>query len=139
MNDSDFDPYRKWLGIPPNAQPPNHYRLLSVELFEADPEVIDTAAQRQMSFVRTFALGEHAEHAQSLLNELAKARATLLDPESKAKYDASLNAQRQQPAVVPSPPAATDDVMQSVPFDISTVPVAPRKTSRPKNRRKQRS
>lgn len=23
-----FDPYHKWLGIPPKDQPPNHYRLL---------------------------------------------------------------------------------------------------------------
>ena len=139
MNDSDFDPYRKWLGIPPNAQPPNHYRLLSVELFEADPEVIDTCAQRQMSFVRTFALGEHAEHAQLLLNELAKARATLLDPESKAKYDAWLNAIWQQPAAVPSSPDVSTNVTSSVQLDIPTAPVAPRKTSRPKTRRQQPS
>ncbi|MGB0600541.1 MAG: SUMF1/EgtB/PvdO family nonheme iron enzyme, partial [Rubripirellula sp.] len=139
MNDSDFDPYRKWLGIPPNAQPPNHYRLLSVELFEADPEVIDTAAQRQMSFVRTFALGEHAEHAQSLLNELAKARATLLDPESKAKYDAWLNAIWQQPTAVPSPADVSTNVTSSVQLDIPTAPVAPRKASRPKSRRQQAS
>ena len=35
-----FDPYRKWLGIPPKDQPPNHYRLLGIDLFEADAEVI---------------------------------------------------------------------------------------------------
>ena len=23
-----FDPYHIWLGIPPEEQPPNHYRLL---------------------------------------------------------------------------------------------------------------
>ncbi len=74
MNDSDFDPYHKWLGIPPKAQPPNHYRLLSVELFESDPDVIDSAAQRQITHVRSFALGKHAEQSQSILNELAKAR-----------------------------------------------------------------
>ncbi|MDF1845304.1 MAG: SUMF1/EgtB/PvdO family nonheme iron enzyme [Rubripirellula sp.] len=135
MNGSNFDPYHKWLGIPPKAQPPNHYRLLSVELFESDPDVIESAAQRQITHVRSFALGQHAEETQSILNELAKARATLLDPATKAKYDASLNAQRQQPAVVPSPPAAADDVMQAVPFDIPTAQVAPRKTSSPKNRR----
>ena len=33
---SGFDPYHKWLGIPPQDQPPNHYRLLGVELFETD-------------------------------------------------------------------------------------------------------
>ena len=40
-----FDPYHKWLGIPPKDQPPNHYRLLGIELFESDPEVIDMAAE----------------------------------------------------------------------------------------------
>ena len=30
-----FDPYYRWLGIPPGEQPPNHYRLLGVQLFEA--------------------------------------------------------------------------------------------------------
>jgi hypothetical protein len=28
---SEFDPYRKWLGIPPKDQPPHYYRLLGIE------------------------------------------------------------------------------------------------------------
>ncbi len=35
-----FDGYYKWLGIPPSEQPPNHYRLLGLGLFESDPDVI---------------------------------------------------------------------------------------------------
>src|ERR1700739_926521 len=42
-----FDPYRKWLGIPRDEQPPNHYRLLGVALFEDDVEAISHAADRQ--------------------------------------------------------------------------------------------
>lgn len=42
----DFDPYRKWLGIVPKDQPPNHYRLLGIELFESDPDVIEGAADQ---------------------------------------------------------------------------------------------
>ena len=61
-----FDPYRKWLGIPPNEQPPNHYRLLGIGLFESDPEVIVSAAGRQISYVQGFRSGEHAEAAQFL-------------------------------------------------------------------------
>jgi hypothetical protein len=38
-----FDPYHRWLGIPPKRQPANHYRLLGLELFETDPEVIRDA------------------------------------------------------------------------------------------------
>jgi hypothetical protein len=44
-----FDPYHKWLGIPSREQPPNHYRLLGISLFESDPDVIDAAANRQMA------------------------------------------------------------------------------------------
>ena len=41
------DPYYEWLGIPPKDQPPNHYRLLGLELFEENRSVIDAAANRR--------------------------------------------------------------------------------------------
>src|SRR3569623_1032118 len=44
-----FDPYHIWLGIPPKDQPPTLYRLLGLDQFERAPEIIDTAATRQMS------------------------------------------------------------------------------------------
>lgn len=50
MNES-FDPYYTWLGIPPKNQPPHHYRLLGLELFEGDPRVIQAAASRQTNYV----------------------------------------------------------------------------------------
>lgn len=31
----NFDPYHKWLGIPPEEQPPHYYRLLGIKLFES--------------------------------------------------------------------------------------------------------
>ncbi len=46
MPDPPFDPYHKWLGIPAKDQPANHYRLLGLDLFEADAEVIESAAMR---------------------------------------------------------------------------------------------
>lgn len=46
MADS-FDPYHKWLGISPKDQPPNHYRLLGIELFEGVPDVIESAADQR--------------------------------------------------------------------------------------------
>ena len=52
-----FDPYHQWLGIPATEQPPNHYRLLSVPLWEPDLDVIEAAAERQTVFLRTFQLG----------------------------------------------------------------------------------
>ena len=35
-----FDPYYTWLGIPPQEQPPHFYRLLGLEVFEENREVI---------------------------------------------------------------------------------------------------
>lgn len=100
----EFDPYHRWLGIPPKDQPANYYRLLGLEPFEADPEVIRDAAGRQMGFVRTFQLGQYLEVSQRILNELAAAKACLLDPAKKAAYDASLPAPAAPPIQVAAPP-----------------------------------
>lgn len=89
---AEFDPYYEWFGIPPKDQPPNHYRLLGIELFEENRNVIDTAANRQMSFIKEYQAGEHSALTQKLLNELSAARLCLLDREKKAAYDGQLRA-----------------------------------------------
>ena len=38
-----FDPYHKWLGISPEEQPADYYRLLAIKKFESDPDVIESA------------------------------------------------------------------------------------------------
>jgi hypothetical protein len=90
--ESDFDPYLRWLGIRDKERPPNHYRLLGLELFENDTDIIATAADRQMTHVRTYQSGRHALMSQKLLNELAAARVCLLDAAKKASYDGRLRA-----------------------------------------------
>ena len=85
-----FDPYHKWLGIPPEEQPANHYRLLGIRLFEDDPEVIDAVADQRMRHLRAYQTGEHGELSQRLLNEVAAARVCLLDNTKEAAYDAKL-------------------------------------------------
>jgi hypothetical protein len=82
-----FDPYHRWLGIPAEHQPPDHYRLLGLEPLESDPEVIRDAAERQMAHVRTYQLGPHSQESQKILNELGAAKACLLDPAKKGPYD----------------------------------------------------
>ena len=99
-----FDPYRKWLGIPPEEQPPNHYRLLGIGLFESDPDVISNASDRQMFHVRTFQSGAYAEIAQFILNELSAARVCLLDPQRKAEYDHWLRQTLPSDRAMPMPP-----------------------------------
>lgn len=52
---AEFDPYYTWLGIAPEEQPPNHYRLLGIRLFEDNADVISNAADREMGHLFTFA------------------------------------------------------------------------------------
>ncbi|HUY89872.1 MAG TPA: hypothetical protein VMV10_14145 [Pirellulales bacterium] len=93
-----FDPYHKWLGISPKDQPPNHYRLLAIELFESDADVIEGAADQRMAHVRTFQTGRNSALSQRMLNELSAAKLCLLDPQKKAEYDRALKAKSQGPA-----------------------------------------
>ncbi|MGH7135341.1 MAG: hypothetical protein ACREHD_06345, partial [Pirellulales bacterium] len=92
-----FDPYHKWLGIPPAEQPPNHYRLLGLTLFESDTDVILSAAEQRIAHVRTFQISQYAELSQRILNELAAARVCLLNAQRKAAYDAHLRGKLNRP------------------------------------------
>ncbi len=101
----EFDPYYKWLGIPPRDQPPNNYRLLGIEVFESDRDVIDAAANRVMAYLKDLAAGDEAEYSQSLLNEVSRARICLLNKEKKKTYDKELRADLESKSV-PEPKAA---------------------------------
>ena len=46
MPENTFDPLADWLAIPPAEQPPHHYRLLGLKLFEDDTATIERAAAR---------------------------------------------------------------------------------------------
>ncbi len=108
-----FDAYYEWLGIPPSEQPPHHYRLLGIGVFEENADVIANAADRQMGHLRGFAAGKHSKLSQKLLNEVAAARVCLLNAEKKAAYDATLR-ERLSEKTPPLPPA--------VPMAVSAVP-----------------
>ena len=131
----EFDPYYKWLGIPPEEQPLTHYRLLGIKDFENDPDVIASAADRQMAHVRTFQTGPHAVESQRVLNEIATARVTLLNAEKKAAYDATLREKTapviraaSSPASDPLEEASSDpDPLAAIITDHSLRPAAPRR------------
>lgn len=89
MSDA-FDPYYKWLGIPPSEQPPDHYRLLGIALYESDPEVIAHAADQRMAHLKNFQAGQHSVTSQRLLNQIAAAKLVLLSPRQKETYDRQL-------------------------------------------------
>lgn len=87
-----FDPYHKWLGIPPEDQPPHHYKLLSLQPFESDPDVISNGYDQRRRHLKTFATSDHAAEAQDILDQVAQAYVCLHDPERKDSYDRKLRA-----------------------------------------------
>ena len=143
---SGFDPYHKWLGIPAKDQPPNHYRLLGLELFEPDSDVISSAADSRMGHIRSFQAGRHSALSQRILNELAAARLCLLNPERKAQYDAALRTElsgqaaceaagfaQPVPVVVPAMPIPVSGPAPE-PLAAATLPAPPRWGSAPRLR-----
>ncbi len=123
----EFDPYRMWLGIPPNEQPANHYRLLGIPLFEEDHDVIQNAADRQMAHVRNFQSGQHAHFSESILNELSIAKLCLLRADTKAEYDARLRTApiaRATPVEPPKPVLLQPPVASPPVATAQSVPVA---------------
>jgi formylglycine-generating enzyme required for sulfatase activity len=111
-----FDPYRKWLGIAPADQPPNHYRLLGLDLFESDPDVIDAATEQRVAYLRNCATGQHVAESQRLLNEVAAARLCLLNADKRREYDERLRSSlaAKQPAASSGRDASsTDNNVQS--------------------------
>ena len=110
----DFNPYHVWLSIRPEEQPPNHYRLLGLQLFETNADVIDSAADRQMAHLRTFQSGKHGDLTQRLLNEVAAARICLLDPKKRAAYDQQLRAKMPAATLIAPPTIAIQPAPQPV-------------------------
>jgi hypothetical protein len=126
-----FDPYHKWLGIPPDRRPPTLYQLLGIAPSETDPEVIEEAAIRQASHVRTYQTGQHGEACARLLSEIAEARRTLLDPARRRRYDARTRpaSRRERSRVLPldtaMPPADVELVAADSPaLQVVLEPVA---------------
>lgn len=110
-----FDPYRKWLGIPPKDQPPHFYRLLGIDPFESDPDVISAAADGRMAQLKTVQAGRYSDLSQKLLNEIATARVTLLNAEKKAAYDAQLRAELARRARTESTASAAETTAEEKP------------------------
>ena len=88
-----FDPYARWLGIAPQDQPPNHYRLLAISRAEQDPQVIRAAADRRMDQLQAFESDDRPELIERLLGEITRAHDTLVNPHARAKYDRGLQAE----------------------------------------------
>jgi hypothetical protein len=103
-----FDPYRDWLGLDGPSGAINHYRLLGLKLFEADPQKIAAAADATIGRIKKVQTASHQPEQQQLLSRLVAARRQLLDAESRARYNATLG-------------ATTPDSDEPIPF---AVPIA---------------
>lgn len=84
-----FNPYREWLGLD-TADDPNHYDLLSLRIYEDDPDAISLAAERSSTKVRSFRPGPNAAAWSRLLDKIRAARECLLDVNEKVDYDRKL-------------------------------------------------
>lgn len=100
-----FDPYHRWLGIPPEQQPPDHYTLLGIDQFESAPEVIEAAADQRILYLRTHE-AKHPRLTQQLLQEVIKARICLLNNTQRAAYDGQF--------LMPAPPPVSTKAIVSV-------------------------
>lgn len=107
MMPEEFDPYSQWLGILAHERPVDHYRLLGIERFTADPGAITAAADRRMALIRSYQTGPRGRFTQPLLNEIAAAKLCLINAPSKTAYDAMLEglALATKPPPLAAPPA----------------------------------
>lgn len=126
-----FDPYLQWLGIPPAEQPPHHYRLLGVRMFENNAQAIDQAADARMTQLRAAQIGPNAVLSQRLLNEVAGARACLLNPRRRAAYDTELKRRFGERQIAAAPAPASQGGLQPLAapvdggltdFDLASLP-----------------
>ncbi|MGB7324827.1 MAG: hypothetical protein WBD31_08135 [Rubripirellula sp.] len=148
-----LDPLYHWLGIPPDEQPPHHYRLLAITTFESDDEVINVAADKQLAHLQQMTSGEHAAEAEDLSNQVSAARLCLLSQPRKRTYDERLRHQLQaahssetSPAIVPGdapalapviPPATASVAASPAPAQtpvqaapVETIPIQPKVRTR---------
>jgi len=88
-----YDLHNELLGIPLVECPANHYRLLGLDLFEADADKIHAAVLRRVAELRKYALHsdpDRVRRVQDLLNEVSRAGTVLESPDGKRAYDDAL-------------------------------------------------
>jgi hypothetical protein len=105
-----------WLGLPSDAWPPDHYRLLGLTPGEGDVSLIDQRVHQKLDLVRPYQM-LHPEQATEAMNRLAQAFICLTDPVTKRAYDLSLLGPRArpEPPQAPPPPVLPSVLPASVP------------------------
>ncbi|HUE73512.1 MAG TPA: LamG-like jellyroll fold domain-containing protein [Pirellulaceae bacterium] len=111
----DFDPYYTWLGIPPEEQPADLYRLLGVRRYESNGDVLTNAMDQRMHYLRSLQVGKRSALSQKILNEVSSAGVVLLDPQRRAEYDQQLKAKEAKAAPAKGPSASITSAATVVP------------------------
>src|SRR5262249_36024922 len=92
-----------WLGLPADAWPPDHYRLLGLEPGEPDVGLIEQRVHQRLETVRRYQM-MHPEQATEAMNRLAQAYVCLTDVAAKKAYDHKLFGPRARSVPPPPPP-----------------------------------
>ena len=87
------DLYRQWLEIPSDRLPPNHYALLGIDDFESDTSIIDESAKSRSAYLHQIAAGPNRKTVQEMLGQVAVARRTLMNDDSREQYNDNLRAE----------------------------------------------
>jgi hypothetical protein len=110
------DLYSLWLKVPPGARPPDHYALLGLSR-SADRATIESQVQARLDVLDRYALHPDPtkrDACQKMMNEVARARVVLSDPQKRAAYDLTLppgpNPRRAAPSTPSHTPAHDDTV-----------------------------
>ena len=94
------DLYTEWLEIPAGERPPDYYTLLGIPRFCDDVELIEQAARRRIQILDRYKIHpkrKKREACSALMNEVAKARVTLVDAGRRRVYDAGLSLRLGRP------------------------------------------
>ncbi len=98
-----IDPYRAWLGLV--TRPRHFYDLLGVAEMVHDDELIRMAAARRLSQLQAVPAEQRTAAWTDLVGKVKAARACLLDPAQKNRYDERLRSKSASPPMTaPAPP-----------------------------------
>lgn len=113
MSREIIDPYRAWLGLV--TRPRHFYDLLGVAEMVQDQELIRMAAARRMGQLQAVPEPQRTAAWNDLVGKVKAARACLLDPVQKKRYDERLRNKQ---------PAASDDATERSTQVVPTIVLA---------------
>ncbi|MBM4002231.1 MAG: hypothetical protein FJ295_02950 [Planctomycetes bacterium] len=116
----EFHAYHEWLNLDRANTAPHFYDLLGLDCFDGDYERIASAAERASSRVRNHRPGPHTARWADLLDEIERAKQTLLDASRKRAYDSQLRQQLEQ-----SPKGENADGTHEVQTTVHRAPLNP--------------